>query len=39
MLAERMTAHGVEAVVSYKRHEDTKYGSLQTFLIKKLMQK
>jgi acetyl esterase/lipase len=39
MLAERMTAHGVEAVVSYKGHEDTTYGSLQTFLIKKLMRK
>jgi acetyl esterase/lipase len=39
MLAERMKDIGVEAIVSYKGHEDTKYGSIQNFLIKKLLDK
>ena len=34
--AERMKAAGVECVVSYPGHEDTQYGSIQAFLIKKL---
>jgi acetyl esterase/lipase len=38
-LAERLKEKGVEAVVSYKGHEDTKYGSIQNFLIKKLTDK
>jgi len=34
--AERMKVAGVECVVSYPSHEDTTYGSIQAFLIKKL---
>jgi acetyl esterase/lipase len=34
--AERMKAAGVECVVSYPGHEDTTYGSIEKFLIKKL---
>ena len=37
-LAERLKAAGVEAVVSYPDQKDTKYGSIETFLIEKLTQ-
>jgi acetyl esterase/lipase len=36
MLAEKMKAAGVEAVVSYKGKEDKTYGSIPAFLFKKL---
>lgn len=35
-LAEKLQAHGVEAVLSYPGHEDAKYGSVIKFLIAKL---
>ena len=35
-LAERLKAAGVEAVVSYPDNKDTKYGSINQFLIEKL---
>jgi acetyl esterase/lipase len=35
-LAEKLTAVGVEAIVSYPGHPDTKYGSLEAFLIAQL---
>jgi acetyl esterase/lipase len=35
-LADRLGDIGVEAVVSYPGHKDTKYGSIQKFLIEKL---
>jgi hypothetical protein len=36
MLAEKLKELGIEAIVSYKGQEDTKYGSIETFLIGKL---
>ena len=38
-LAERLKALGIEAVVSYPGHDDTKYGSINKFLIEKLTAK
>jgi acetyl esterase/lipase len=38
-LAQRLTSAGVEVVVSYPGHEDTKYGSINKFLIDKLTAK
>lgn len=38
-LAKVLGAAGVEAVLAYPGHEDTKYGSIQEFLIQKLKQK
>ncbi|MEX0678077.1 MAG: alpha/beta hydrolase [Pirellulales bacterium] len=38
-LAERLGAAGVEVVVAYPGHQDTKYGSVETFLIEKLTAK
>lgn len=35
-LAEKLTGAGVEAVLAYPGHEDTKYGSVNAFLIQKL---
>ena len=35
-LAEKLAANGIEAVVAYPGHEDTKYGSINKFLIAKL---
>ena len=35
-LAEKLQAAGIEAVLAYPGHEDTKYGSMQKFLIEKL---
>ncbi len=35
-LAEKLNAAGVEAILSYPRKEDTKYGSITKFLIAKL---
>jgi acetyl esterase/lipase len=35
-LAEKLRAVGVEVVVSYPDHQDTKYGSITKFLIEKL---
>ncbi|HEX3726336.1 MAG TPA: alpha/beta hydrolase, partial [Pirellulales bacterium] len=35
-LAEKLAAAGVEVVVAYPGHEDTKYGSINKFLIEKL---
>ncbi|MBI3838553.1 MAG: alpha/beta hydrolase [Planctomycetia bacterium] len=35
-LAEKLSAAGVEAVLSYPGHQDTKYGSIAKFLIVKL---
>jgi acetyl esterase/lipase len=35
-LQEKLREAGVEAVLSYPGHEDTKYGSIQAFLIAKL---
>jgi acetyl esterase/lipase len=38
-LAEKLESAGVEAVLAYPGHDDTKYGSPQTFLIEKLTAK
>jgi acetyl esterase/lipase len=38
-LAQRLTSAGIEVVVSYPGHEDTKYGSINKFLIDKLAAK
>ena len=38
-LAQRLTSAGIEVVVSYPGHEDTKYGSINKFLIEKLTAK
>lgn len=38
-LAERLKPLGVEVIVSYPGHEDTKYGSIQKYLIDKLTAK
>jgi acetyl esterase/lipase len=38
-LAERLTSAGIEVIVSYPGHEDTKYGSINKFLIEKLTAK
>ncbi len=38
-LAERLNSAGVEVVVSYPQHQDTKYGSITKFLIDKLTAK
>jgi acetyl esterase/lipase len=38
-LAQRLTSAGIEVVVSYPGHEDTKYGSINKFLIDKLTAK
>ena len=38
-LAEKLQAAGIEVVVAYPSHEDTKYGSPQKFLIEKLTAK
>jgi acetyl esterase/lipase len=35
-LQQRLSQAGIEAVLSYPGHEDTKYGSIQSFLIAKL---
>jgi predicted Fe-Mo cluster-binding NifX family protein len=35
-LAQVLEDAGVEAVVAYPTHEDTKYGSIEKFLIEKL---
>jgi acetyl esterase/lipase len=35
-LAEKLAGAGVEAIVSYPGHQDTKYGSVEKFLIEKL---
>jgi len=35
-LAEKLAGAGVEAVLAYPEHEDTKYGSANAFLIQKL---
>jgi len=37
-LAEKLQSAGVEVVLSYPGHEDTKYGSMVKFLIAKLKQ-
>jgi acetyl esterase/lipase len=37
-LAEKLQSAGVEVVLSYPGHEDTKYGSIVKFLIAKLKQ-
>jgi acetyl esterase/lipase len=38
-LAEKLADTGVEVVLSYSGHEDTKYGSIAKFLIEKLNRK
>ncbi|MBL9124759.1 MAG: alpha/beta hydrolase [Planctomycetaceae bacterium] len=38
-LAEKLAGAGVEAVLAYPGHEDTKYGSVNAFLIQKLKGK
>jgi len=38
-LAEKLQSAGVEVVVAYPGHEDTKYGSIAKFLIAKLKSK
>ncbi len=38
-LAERLQSAGVEAVLSYPGHQDSKYGSIEAFLIEKLNSK
>ncbi len=38
-LAQRLTSAGIEVIVSYPGHEDTKYGSINKFLIDKLSAK
>lgn len=38
-LAEELNKVGVEAVLAYPGHEDTKYGSMDKFLIAKLKEK
>ncbi len=38
-LANRLEDVGVEAVLSYPGHKDTKYGSIEAFLIEKLNAK
>ena len=38
-LAEKLKEAGVEATLSYQEHEDTKYGSVNAFLIEKLSAK
>ncbi|MEX2112020.1 MAG: alpha/beta hydrolase [Pirellulales bacterium] len=38
-LAERLQAAGVEAVLSYPGNQDSKYGSIEAFLIEKLNSK
>jgi len=37
-LAEKLQAAGIEVIVSFPGHEDTKYGSINQFLIQKLKQ-
>lgn len=36
-LAEKLQEFGTEIVVSYPGHEDQKYGSINKFLIEKLL--
>jgi acetyl esterase/lipase len=38
-LAKVLEADGIEAIVTYPGHEDTKYGSIEKFLIEKLTAK
>lgn len=38
-LAEKLEEVGVEAVLAYPGHEDTKYGSVEKFLVEKLKSK
>jgi hypothetical protein len=38
-LAEKLQEAGVEAALSYQDHADTKYGSVNAFLIEKLSDK
>ena len=38
-LVEKLNSAGIEGVLSYPEHKDTKYGSINDFLIKKLTAK